>query len=548
MHLPQTRVSQVLAASLSVALLAGCPNAGTAPSINASVAPGATASAGTTTPSGTASTTPASSTAPIPSNGTGNATTAPAASSAVATSNPAPTGATTILQGKVYNEAGAIVDGANLSLRSLDKRQPFTATATTAGGNYVVNNVPVGVQVEVTVTKDGWTRRSRVTSLQSDVSTKNILDFGTSGATNNEDPAGEAFFISDSPEIASATPGASPIKGDKLSYTIRFSEALDDDNRDLVEDSFSLDTTAVEAALVPSTIVGAELSASIVIEKGSSFLSHKRKLTFTWSQDNTTLTVDFDAPLRTLDDDDKSYRFRLIRRAGDAVIDDASGKILGFAAPTAGESYTAVKKASLTLAAGTTTAAARWTDTHQGSSSFDVAEDNVDPTLVSIEANKENVVSRSNAEYLRVDMTFSEPMRVYPDEKGYARSVVSVDNFIFAFGKDAGDLEGVDMEDAPTSHDTEPNVRLADSTLEKPIKFAAASGATNNDVYLEPSDDDPRIVTAYIPTSALANSGNLKEVKVMVKTDVLDPAGNKVSDKNVDLAKRTADNVAIGSI
>lgn len=554
MHRPVTSISRILASTLSVALLAGCPNAGTAPPLQGdakfSPAPsGAPAATGSPAASATGSASPAAAGSASPAAG---ATTPPTGATpsagTPATSNPAPSGAKTVLQGKVYDEDGATVDGATVTIRSLDTRQAYSATAQTDGGNYVVNDVPVGVQLEIAVARTGWTRRARVTSLQSEVSVRNVINFGAADSAVGDDLAGAAYFISDFPEITSATPGVSPATGDKLSYRIRFSEPLDTDNRNLVEDSVSIDTAAAPTDLVPDTVTGAELAARLLIEDNSTFLDAKRRVKFTWNAELTEVLVEFDAPLRALNDDEKAYRFRLIRRVADDPIEDAAGNVLGFTEPTEGDTYFAVKKASLTLETTPTSATTRWQDTHQRSTSFDVAEDDTDPVLKKVETSEEQRSDRSNQDFLRVDLFFSEPMRVYPDDKGYPQNVIDVENFIFAFADDAGDLDGVDLEDTPDDHDTATEAAAA-IVLRSPIRFAATADADvdlTDDVFAEPSDDDPTVVSVFLPLDEIPDG--LEEIKVLATTRVTDPAGNQVSEGNQDDTKKTADNVVIGLI
>lgn len=544
MTLHRTTFLPALAASMSVLLLAGCPNAGTAPplpsdakfsaapSMAPSAAPGTSSSAAPTAmPSGATSPAPSAAASP-------GASAEPGASSQptpVQTVNPTPTGAVTILGGKVYDEEGAVVDGAIVTVKSLDTRLPFSGTATTASGSYVINNVPVGVQVDISVAKSGWTTRRRVTSLQDRTTNKNTLDFGSQlGSSNSEDPTGTAFFISDYPEIQSATPGASPITGDKLSYKVRFSEPLDEDNRDLVVNSFSIRSAGVSGALKPSG-TGTDNNE---IQESSSFLDNSRKVGFSWNAEGTELTMTLDAPLRADDNEDKSYTFRLTRRSGDELIEDGDGNRLGYTetAPTA--DYNAIKRSSLTVASTSTTADTRWDDTHNKTTSFDVKEDEIDPKVTGVRTSRTN---DGGTEYRRISITFSEPMRVYPDTTGYADSLDDLGNYFFAFSED-NDLNGVDMDDAPVTYDitarTSANLRDTDTTFyEKPLRFTGAA------IRVNPSDSDPNVVEIDIPEIEFPSQ--LKTLRVKVETAVTDPAGNKVAERN-ETSNNLADNVVEG--
>ncbi len=560
MNFPSSLTRVFIAGSLSVATLAGCPNAGTAPplqgdakfspapAVGASAAPGAVTS-------------PVATGASAASPAAGGASAAPASGasptvkpSAAGTSNPAPSGEKTILQGKIYDEEGATIEGAEVTVKSLDTRAPYSATTASQGGNYVINNVPVGTQIEVSVTKAGWTRRTRVTSLQANVNNRNTLDFGTTGTSNADDLAGEAYFVSNYPEVVSATPGSSPVAADKLTYKIRFSETLDADARTEVEDAFIIDTAAAPTDLIPDDIAAdaGESVARIAITENSSFLDGAERVKFTWNAENTEMSVAFNAPLRALDDEDKTYRFRLLRASGADLIEDAEGNVLGRVEPGAGVAYFAVKKASLTFESDATSGDDRWEETHQQSSSFDVAEDDVKPKLVSVDTSNTRRADHEGGDYLQVDLVFSEAMRVYPDAKGYVQELIELENYVFAFSDDGDDLDGVDLEEDveefDTATDDATDFENDVSGPQNPIRFAegSADNDQDTDVFIEPSDEDAKMVSIFIPESVLP--ANLEQIKVLVDTNVKDPAGNQVSELNEDTTKKTADNVAVGDL
>ena len=130
----------------------------------------------------------------------------------------------------MYDEEGATVDGALITVKSLDSSVPYTATATTSQGSWVVNNVPEGANVEVVASKDGYTTRRRTSSFQkSATGTKNTVNFGAAGgnaATDSADAIGEAYYISDYPEIASTEPAPDPtgLDNQKLTFNVRVSQ------------------------------------------------------------------------------------------------------------------------------------------------------------------------------------------------------------------------------------------------------------------------------------------------------------------------------------
>lgn len=82
----------------------------------------------------------------------------------------------TLLTGKVYDTSGAVVDGATVSVRALGSisvqaleapTSAYSAQTTTIAGSYVFNNVPVGVQLEIKVSKSGYSSQSQVEVLRS---------------------------------------------------------------------------------------------------------------------------------------------------------------------------------------------------------------------------------------------------------------------------------------------------------------------------------------------------------------------------------------------
>lgn len=70
-------------------------------------------------------------------------------------------GSTTSISGVVYDLDDERVNGATVTVTSLST-VPFTGTATTVNGNYVLNNVPTGVSIAIDATKTGYTWRRRV--------------------------------------------------------------------------------------------------------------------------------------------------------------------------------------------------------------------------------------------------------------------------------------------------------------------------------------------------------------------------------------------------
>jgi hypothetical protein len=229
-----------VAGSLSLAMLTGCPAATPGGTLTPSNAPGSSTTPASTLP---ASTTPASTTPGTPGSTT-PASTTPASTTpgstagpSTAVSAPVASGATVVVGGKVYDEAGATVDGAVITVNSLLASAPYTATVTASQGSYVLNAIPAGVNLEIVATKDNWTSRRRVASFQADNKNNNTVDFG-----GTQDAPGTAYFISKYPEIASTNPiyDATNVDNSTVSYQITLSEPLDSTNQSRFANSLRL--------------------------------------------------------------------------------------------------------------------------------------------------------------------------------------------------------------------------------------------------------------------------------------------------------------------
>lgn len=93
--------------------------------------------------------------------------------------------------GKVYDKNGIPLEGAIVTARAIDAGVSWVGEATqTTGGAYVFRNAPVGARIEVTVTKDGFSK-TRAEVLKSNLNgdpTANTFDFGFNGTSNSTDP------------------------------------------------------------------------------------------------------------------------------------------------------------------------------------------------------------------------------------------------------------------------------------------------------------------------------------------------------------------------
>ncbi|MFN8672509.1 MAG: Ig-like domain-containing protein [Candidatus Sericytochromatia bacterium] len=95
--------------------------------------------------------------------------------------------------GRVYDTSGVPVDGATVTAKSVDPSVIWSdnpcypninwvgEAQQTQSGAYVFRNAPVGVRLEITVKKDGWTTRTRTEVLKSNLQgdpNVNVFEFG----------------------------------------------------------------------------------------------------------------------------------------------------------------------------------------------------------------------------------------------------------------------------------------------------------------------------------------------------------------------------------
>lgn len=201
-----------LAMTASLTILAGCP----APTVTPTESPKATDA--TTAPVVTATPTAApATTTPVvtatPTAATGSATATPT-TAATATINTQPSGNTgtspditslATFNGKVYDPNGVPVSGAIVTAKGIDAGVNWVGEAQeTIGGAYVFRNAPVGARIVITVTKDGWTTRTRSEVLKSNLQgdpLANVFDFST------------IYAIQDEPEITSLKINGKQVNG-----------------------------------------------------------------------------------------------------------------------------------------------------------------------------------------------------------------------------------------------------------------------------------------------------------------------------------------------
>lgn len=431
-------------------------------------------------------------------------------------SAPAPTyGKTTIVSGAVYDENGVGVDGSTVTVRSLDTSVPYTATALTSQGSWVVNSLPEGADVEIVASKPGWTSRRRVGTYQTNANVKNTVNFG--GPADPADPIGAAYFISDYPEVVSVDPGddASGADEGSVRYRLTLSEPLDKANQarfadalrlfpanrsaapendgsgggagfaDLQGQSVSTTTTTPQldravdpdpgqgyAPVAPPNhpVAGVQPQASTrlpwdySIKNGTSFLGDATvHASVTWDATGTIAELDFPAPLIADHLAQARYQVGLVA-PGERIV-DAHGLQLGLDARGSQSTYplaglllhAAFEQPVLPaeLPAGAT-GAMRWIATHQDAARFAVKAD-ADPIKLLSAAYAANVGASS-----RFELTFSKPLAGYNGRPGghvadALRTASVLDALSLVVSDHPGGTAGVDLKGGQAGLTLDPN-------------------------------------------------------------------------------------------
>ncbi|MDB5099224.1 MAG: hypothetical protein JWM80_3645 [Cyanobacteria bacterium RYN_339] len=483
---------------------------------------------------------------------------APRPSSAAPTAAPsdAPVGPGTVsVSGYVFDESGAVVEGATVTARSLDSRAPFDGSATTQGGAYLLKGVPEGVGIELIATKANWTTRRRVRAFATALPEWNRADFG---ATNGDDGAdGAAAFISNRPEIVSAT-----FNSDFTAVTLKLSEALDTANRARLERALrvlpanAVATAGVAGAATDLRDVGLAYPVLQAVDdqagvdaydvrEGSVFLSDTAHAAgCTWDNYNTQLTLSFPFPLQADRDHPGAYQLALVSAGVDQSVRDTDGNLLGTDGngktdgyPDAGQLVPAAiynASGAARAVSGLTGSALRWATSHQDVVYGELKR--ADGGLALQEVHTASVGGNT-----RIELKFSRPMVAYDGTlKGFSSASLAgaeaLAHFTFALGGTQADLAGLRLDrDAAT---VDPRTATSFGALDDmgvPFRFSADAfvadpvGAAAGSVALaiDPMDSTRVILTVV----GRARFFNARASVVSARAvDVADPAGRKVAD------------------
>ncbi|MBC7543562.1 MAG: Ig-like domain-containing protein [Candidatus Sericytochromatia bacterium] len=494
----------VISATLSAALLAGCPS-----STPSAVTP-------TAKPSGTASTAPSGTPTAAP-------TGTPTSGSDVPGATPTPSGlpstpdtsSRATIQGVVVDDKGVRLDGVTVTGKVLGagtfSNGSDTLTVTTQVGSYALNGAPTGSTILITASKVGLTRRQRtivpLSNLQGSTDINNVSFGGTS------DPA---YAFSDAPEVVSFTPAKDATGVDaNTAFTLTFSEPV---NTQDVENAFAIyvagpittpgtlsDTdsymlTALTDDGNPAKLLytydskrddGAVANTATVVRNSAMPIYDSRSFSAAWSNNNQTVTFTPRPGVRLPTDKDSSKLPQYAVSFKDGAIRDAAGT-------GRSDSWFRVSPAQVGRAGYR----------------FTVAADTGAPVVSAITGLSGGDVAGGNTNRIRVQ--FNEPMHLFPANYGgkaipgigAPMSAARAGNFNYALKETL--VGGVADAD------------LVATTSQAGVSFL--TDPTRSTVEFSIRNDDP------LAAGTGFTIGNLIWVKAGAA--ITDPAGNPVTTSN----------------
>lgn len=482
-----------IAATASVAVLAGCPGGqtpGTTPTPGASPTAGASAAPGTPASPG--------------------ATAAPTALPSTSDTSDFAT-----VKGLIEDDQNQPLDGVTVKATILDGGQSSFSngskelTVTSTLGSYVLNGAPTGVTLKIVASKDGYTTRTQtyvpLANKQGDPSA-NQVNFGD-GADDNS--GSKIYWLSDNPEITSMTParGATGVAQD-ASLVFTFSEPVDKDD---FQDSFQVGLAKTETTFSSGTVVKQFYDSSKDLADkapgdsitAANALYNKTHFTFTWNSDRTQVTAALKSGYLWPSDKD-------------------SGTVPSWAVSLTG------KDAVLTDDANNQRSEDwfRLTETSQGKDAtyFKVVKDDVDPEIESVQA-----LNASGGAQDRILVKFSETMAIFTlagavngtsntfpkdNHAGYVlKGQAGGGNTLFKYLKHATN----DAEDSGA-------LFVDDDDL--------SDGDGEGKIYFDSNDASHKTVVLEFDTDKFAPG---ERVSVSVDDALIDPAGNTIpTDKDQD--------------
>lgn len=444
------------------------------------------------------------------------------------------------VRGTVYDEAGeGIRDGARVRIQSIHASAPFDQTVEAQGGQYMVEGVPLGVQLAVSATKDGWTSRTRlVVFVSAGEGRLPQVDFG--GPGSSDDKEAPAFYLSDYPEISEVEPApGTTLEGDRMpAYVLKLSEPLPEADRRRFAQALRLLPANRYASprLLARDLSGPAApdyqvsDAAYMIAQGTTFLDPEEQATVTWDVAGQVATFKPNVPL--LASGDGAALYQVVLAATGEVIRDASGHALGTAFGGARDTYPAEQGrvihhafrspalANLTLAAGLSPAQ-RWAATHESAAGFLLPRDKEAPTLVGAR------LSRAS-ERTRLHLTFSEPLVAYDGTKEgrFTEGYRAIANYSFAVARSTEALSDVHLDGVPQAVLTGSEIGFGAETHQLGDEFTFADA----DIALDPANGRTVIIT--LDSNRLFDEA-VRAIRVRAM-GVGDPAGNALDDDEAD--------------
>lgn len=486
-------IKTVLMSTVSLAVLAGCnttpnPVVNPTPTPQQSVIPSSNPS---TTPSINPSTNPSTNPSGNPSSNpsvTPSSTPSTNPSSSIAPSQPPKDTATvedTTLNGKVYDDSNAPLDGVSVRVRSLNASIPYDVVSVTAGGAYALNKAPAGVQLEITASKPGYATRRRVEVLKSNKNgdpNANRYDFGTDGSASTQFGV-QYNSLSDKPEVMMATPGRNASNIDPATaIVLKFSEPMDTDT---VEENFAVYAASTETLSVDATdptFNKAFDNAQDTSPAVNSKVWDESAFNISWNAEHTEVTFSFKDEQRLPSDTESENipDYAISLTADDGQIKDKSG----VTRDADDDGYFKLTDGNF-----------------EGNYKFAITGDDEKPELASI-----NALTGENGNTVgdEIEVEFSEPMIFYTEG-----------------GQIRGNMAGGAEDEDPTNPEN---------------YFISVNGGAeqnldtlNGNVSFDTNDRTHKTVL-------LRSFGNLyapgAKVKIRISNSMVDPAGNSLDSAN----------------
>ncbi|MEK7432738.1 MAG: hypothetical protein AABZ74_06380 [Cyanobacteriota bacterium] len=209
--------------------------------------------------------------------------------------------------GIVFDTSGKPVDDATVTARSAEPSVYWIGEPQkTQFGTYVFRNAPTCAKIEITAKKDGWTTRTRIEMLKSNLvgdPKANIFDFGFGNGKGESDP-NNLYSIQDEPEVSSLKINGVSATDSDVSSTInsvpRTPDGLTPNITGVLSDSLKIEMVFSEP------VRRDDVENYFRITSQSNFDTQKEafiidridnNLIFAWAADDSSVTIKTSKPL-----------------------------------------------------------------------------------------------------------------------------------------------------------------------------------------------------------------------------------------------------------